>query len=211
MLSLSTLSDQTELFFRAIPSEQKDEFDSSAEGVIQLGISTGNYLTQFCSLSTRRIIGYDYSQVAINHISEKGVTSRLVNLNETDINNDKRLGYHDLLEADLYVSRAVLIIRTLEYLNPEAVKLLIFSLLDFSKPGTKFYLEIFTANSKDAAKQSSMREFHHNLQPGYIPSFFAPRTDIKFLSHTVDKNEEKDKCSGDDTTVERVILEKSFF
>lgn len=198
------VANQTELFFKAIPTEENNEFHAATTGVIQLGISTANYLTRYCSLSTRCIFGYDYSPVAIDHVSKKGVSGRLVNLNRINRNNDKQLDYHDVLKADLAASRAVLIIRTLEYLNPEAVKLLIFTLLDLSKPDTKFYLEIFTVNCKDTVKESSMREFHHNLEPGYIPSFFAPRTDIKFLSHSVSNDEH----SEDDAIVERVILQK---
>lgn len=204
------VANQTALFFEAIPSTLKDEFISSSEkNIVQMGVSTGTYLGECFFPGKRKVIGYDYADSAISYINKTGeIDGRQVDLNSTKLNereNTLSLTYQHLLENDLSQPSDVLMIRILEYLNPEAVVLLIHSMLTLAKSGTNFYFEIFNAN--DDEKNSQLR-FGRYIQPGYVPSFFGPRTDFSFRLHTVNKDEENDKCSGNGTLVERFIVNK---
>lgn len=204
----SNITDQTKEFFNAIASTKKDVFLSSTKRVVQFGVSTGDYLKTLHSPS-RSLIGYDYSKTAIKYINEAGIEGRLVDLNEiAESTTPKRLAYQPLLEKDLSISSELLIIRLVEYLNPEALKLFIFSILNLAKSDSKFYFEIFSTEQKDQIVPSTNLVHRHNLKTGYIPSFFAPRVDMEFVSYKISHNEENDKCSGADTTVERLILRK---
>lgn len=200
------INDQTTEFFKAILPAQKEAFHTSSKRIIQFGISTGHYVKALCSPS-RSVAGYDYSETAINHINDVGMTGRLVDLNQIHPDNNKRLAYQPLLETDLSVSVDILMVRILEYLNPETVMLLIFSLLDLARIDSTFYFEILSYKKESIHYSSRPIHFYH-LQSGYVASFFAPRTDIEFVSHRMGYNEKNDICSGEDSAVERLIVKK---
>lgn len=190
----------TSKFFYSIPADLKETFESSTKQIIQFGISTGDYLKELCKKTERSIIGYDISPVAIKHFARTKITGREVDLNETKVDDKSCLAYQDLLAEDLAVSTQILIIRTLEYLNPEAMKLFIFSLINLAKPGSQFYLEIFSGGGGDLIDNAG---FTYCYQPeaGYCASFFGPRTDIRFDYH-------KKLISKEGELVERLIVSK---
>jgi hypothetical protein len=199
-----TLHDQTTLFFKAIQPNEKETFDSSTKTIIQFGISIGRYVTPLCKPS-RPVIGYDHSNLAISTIEQKGIIGREINLNE--IVNGGELSYYDLLAKDFSIPVDILVIRTLEALDPEAITLLMLAIIDLMKPSSKFYLEILSGKDVVIADKKTGITYNRNIQPGYAPSFFAPRTDIEFISHTISQNETPDQGSGE-TTVERFIAMK---
>ncbi|MBX3709582.1 MAG: hypothetical protein KIT56_05940 [Gammaproteobacteria bacterium] len=205
-------TDMTSNFFNAIPVRQKQQFNSSTKRILQLGVSLGEYHhNQYYSSSTRSIIGYDCSQTAIDHVTQKGILGRLVNLDEIVEDGKKHLAYQALLEADLSVPAEILIIRTLEYLSPEAAVLLIISILNLAKPNTEYYFETY---SEDKSPEPDIGIiFQRRLQPGYIASFFGPRTDIQFLSYTITHNEEQKEddahsANSNNTITERLVVKK---
>jgi hypothetical protein len=178
--------DQTSEFFKSIDSHlyppQFLDHDKETEtnikshsykNIIQLGISDAAYLTKL-NLSSI-IIGYDFSTKAVEHNKKKGVLTRHVDLNSIEISNNT-LAYADLLQSDLDSSNVVLMVRILEYLEAEALQLLIFFLINYSKPGTSFFIEIFSKDDEE-------NFIHNNLKVGYVASFFAPRTDMEFNYH----------------------------
>lgn len=198
---------QTSQLFRAVSSSYQSDFLSSTKRIIQLGISTGDFLQEIASdNSTRKIIGYDISSTAIDYITSKGLQGRLVDLNE--INTTKKcLAYQSALENDLSLSADILAVRILEYLDPGALILLLFALINLSKPNTMFYFDIFSAKFDDLTQFQFTNNYQY-LKENYVASFFAPRTDMQFVYHTINKNEENDKCNQCDTTTERLILKK---
>jgi hypothetical protein len=168
--SIARVPDQTTDFFAHISKKFKKELKASTNNIIQFGISLGRFFEK-SKLLSRNIIGYDYSPIAINHITSKKIQGRLVNLNEID-NQTNELACHKLLTTDLATAAEILIIRTLECLTPEAVVLLIQTILDLAKVGSTIYIETWQGEKETITGRS--------IPERYIASFFAPRTDIDF-------------------------------
>ncbi len=210
------LQNQTGAFFQTIPLQLRFEFTCSTRQIIHFGISTGAYHTDQQKRNEanglpydKKIIGYDLSENAINHITSKGMQGRVVDLNQIDDSDKNKLSYHDILSNDLSSVSDILVIRTLECLNPKALQLFLFSLIALAKPGSKIYLEIFGSDNKDAVIPRTHISFNYFVKPRLVTSFFAPRTDMKFIHSTIVENGINDRSSGFDyTVVERLIVEK---
>lgn len=151
---------------------------SSNDPIIQFGISVGSYLMSNKFSEKRSIIGYDNSPTAIEHLRNNSIHARDIDLNALDENNE--LAYKSVLKNDLSISSQLLFIRVLEYLNPEAVKLLMLTIIDEAQKGTSLFVEIFNPN-KSVFEESSI-DFFTPIPLGYVPSFFAPRTDMDIIS-----------------------------
>jgi hypothetical protein len=185
-LSGFPLDDQTALFFLAIGSKHANEFQSSTNQIIQLGISNGSFVTAAAKKSKRKVIGYDYSPVALSALApHENVETRMINLNAT--NSKKDLAYQAQLEKDFSAVSDVLLIRILEYLNPEAVQLLLFSIIKFARPGSRFYIEILSPLD-NAPDPTSDMTVSYPLKPGMISSLFAERKDFEIETLTNRKN-----------------------
>jgi hypothetical protein len=202
-ITADPLNDQTINFFAAIPAAQTSQFNTSTKRILQLGISLGNYYLKK-KLQARDIVGYDYSPAAIDYVNAHRMKGRLTDLDSIDPES-KKLAYVDLLEADLSVAAEILIIRTFECLKPEVVMLLIFNIIEFSKAGTKIYIE----NSHPEKDAGAAVITHRDIPLNYIPSFFAPRTDFEFQLCKVTYNEPSDTATPDEkSSVERFIVKK---
>ena len=194
--------DVTHNFFAAIPTSLRLGFHNSTLNIIQFGISTGQHLTAKFK-NPEKIIGYDYSPIAIAHIASKGIQSRLTDLNK--INEANNLAYQHSLEMDLSTAAEILIIRTLECLTPQAADLLIHALINLCKPDSRIYIETHQEHSKPVMTIEPGR----NIPTGYIPSFFAARTDFEFKLHKITHNERADRGEpGELSTVERLVVRK---
>ncbi len=203
--SHSHKKDQTKSFFDHIPIQHQQKFNSSSKRVIQIGIGTGAYIGNNCS--SKSVIGYDFSKTAIASIEEKGYIGRLLDLGELHPKNKRQLAYHDLLRKDLAVPAEIVMIRVLEYLNPEAVKLLILSMIDLAKPDSKFYFDIWNGHKRN--KTDLLGNLcYFPIEHGYIPSFFAARTDVEFLSYGLCDLANNENVEQDEKCVERLIVRK---
>jgi hypothetical protein len=204
-------ADQTSEFFKSIDAHlypaqflnndnetETNIKSNSYKKIIQLGISNAYFMRKFFPNISPIIIGYDFSNIAVELNGSKGILTRNVDLNDIEI-SDNTLGYADLLKSDLDSSNVVLMLRILEYLEAEALQLLIFFLINYSKSGTSFFIEIF---SKDE-EEKSQNLIHNNLKFGYVASFFAPRTDMEFNYH------KKIFDSCDKGNIERLIINKT--
>jgi hypothetical protein len=199
------LNDQTHNFFAVIPAPLRLRFHSSLNEnkIIQFGISTGEYFVS-TSMALSKIIGYDYSPTAISHITRKGMQGRLTDLNKMD-DESKKLACQTLIETDLSGAAEILIIRTLECLTLQAADLLLDALINFTKPGTRLYIENWQGQNDPTSPIKTAR----NIPTGYVPSFFAARTDFEFQYNKVTQDEKADTRAPDDhTTVERLVVRK---
>jgi hypothetical protein len=204
LTNMPKLDDQTSLFFEAIGKEYTEEFPSSTSSqVIQFGIGIGDYWGEIIKKHQLKVIGYDYSPVSIEAATAKGIQMRLVNLNATI---DSNLLYLADLERDLSIPSDILFIRVLEYLKPEAVKLLIISVMTMAQPGSKFYFEIFSPD-KMIGDPSGSITVSYPIKEGTVPSFFNGKNNFKVttLSNQRNLNDKGDQ------PVERLVIEKISF
>lgn len=189
------LDDQTGLFFSQ-SALATQELNSSFNRVVHLGAGIGSFLQPMAG--TRDVIGYDCSLAAVTQINQLGMRGRKVDLNNFD-------SYKVQLEQDLLIPTDILMIRILEYLHPEVVVLLLTLLIEQAEPGSVFYIE--TAWSMASRELETIGHMYKVVQ-GCIPSFFAARTDMTFLSW----EKRKDIVEGDMVMdVERVIVKKNPF
>jgi hypothetical protein len=199
---LARITNHTELFFNEIDKTLENKFKSSTNQIIQFGVCNGEYVKNIASTKNRKIIGYDYSSNALVQLkNKKNIETRLVNLNAIDENN--KLYYQKELEDDFSEISDVLLIRILEYLKPEAAKLLMISIMDLAKPGSFFYLEISSPPS-DKADSSGMITMLHSLKRGTISSLFTHRNDIRIKSLDTTKADVEEG-----NTLERLIIKKT--
>lgn len=200
LMGMAISDSQTELFFKAISDKHVKEFKSSTSQIIQFGISTGDVITRIAKEKHRKVIGYDYSQVALASLKEeKEVETRLVNLNAVEKNE---LLYQEQLQIDFERISDVLFIRVLEYLNPEAAKLVIISTMNLAKPGSRFYFEV-DSPPRDKITPAGITVVYA-LKPGTISSIFAKRGDLQ-IEVLTDKKNENDKGTN---TIERLLIKK---
>lgn len=198
------LDNQTQLFFESIGNTQKEAFLCSASQIIQFGIGNGEYATNIAKQHNRKIIGYDFAPVANTVASANGAEMRLVNLNATNANNN--LGYQTQLENDFSDVSDVLLIRILEYLNPEAVQLLMISIMNSAKPGSRFYVEILSSQA-DITGPSGQITVSYSLKPGTVATFFNAKNNFKITNLDNVKNPN----DRGEETLERLLIEKISF
>jgi hypothetical protein len=133
--------------------------------ILQFGCSKGYFLGEYKAKGWR-VKGYDYSLAAGGCLSLAEIPYRHFNLNTIYKNEDAEVKDQGAeLKSDIASHQNIIAIRIFEYLNPDALKLLLFSIIDHSKPETRF---IFAS---------------HSIKPGYVPSFFGGRTDFETLFH----------------------------
>lgn len=162
-------------------------------------MSSAEFVVKATAGKNRECIGYDYSENAVSIAANNGVNARLIDL--CSINNGQ-LAYQDMIELDLSVATNIIAIRVLEYLNPQAVILLIFSLMNAAKPGSTLYFETCLINHSPLSK-----EVCHDIENNYVASFFAPRTDKQFRHHSINV-ESIDDLGGMEGTNNRLIVSK---
>ncbi|PJE13410.1 MULTISPECIES: hypothetical protein [Legionella] len=104
--------------------------------ILQFGSSVGRFLTPFVELGWK-ITAYDFSPQAQEALIQNGVNARLVNLNSRD---KEGLTYSSTLKADVSEPVNILLIRILPYLEPEALNLLLLSLITEAAPGSTFFI-----------------------------------------------------------------------
>ncbi|MDF1683017.1 MAG: hypothetical protein P1U36_00005 [Legionellaceae bacterium] len=193
--SVNPSLDNTALFFDQIPHAAREKF-SSYETIVQLGIGLGRYYIDQNLTETKNIIGYDYSMIAANFIQKEGMRARLLDLNKINLD---QLDYLPQLEEDLSEPCAVVIIRTLEYLDNSAITLLMFALMNKMKPGSAFYFETLHTGEVEPER--------NDLPVHYIHSFFGARTDMATCYHD-DTIQPEDAYSGPEAQTERLVVYK---
>jgi len=168
--------------------------------VIQFGMNEGYY---FCkNLLDYQVTGYDF--IAPKQPQPKNVVRRLVDLNKTmtetilvDGNKTQKniikLAYEAQLKTDLANPSHILVIHLLEYLEVPMQCLLLFKLIDIAKPGSIFYIQTHSYYDPEDLPTKRIYEETSKLigtsPANFYASFFAPRTDIFFISHKHDANE----------------------
>lgn len=195
-------NDLTKEFYNSIPSGHSARFQSSARRILQLGVSLGQYVSQF-SGGSREVVGYDISDIAINEAQRSGITARKINLDELkDDNGVKVLAYQSQLAEDLSTPTDLLAICFLEYLKPETLMVLLQSIIDLMKPESQCYFNIGIYTDSTSGRDFLKNHFFYPVQAGYVPSFFAPRTDVQIDYHDL-------KSDDDDIfRFERFIVQK---
>ena len=199
-------STHTERYFKKIPAELQTTFSSSTNQIIQLGCNSGAYLRQLNL--TRRVIGYDYSKRSLDFFSAERAlfSSREIDLEQIE---DGNLSYAAILQRDLLIVSDILIVRTLEYLDPKAVELLLFSLILHLKPGSRIDIEIFNAKGDAHDHLTTIGFCGASTPQNYIATFFSSRTDFVTLYHSYVHNEVEDQSPNiSESTVERLIYRK---
>jgi hypothetical protein len=200
------IPNQTFLFFERLPSCFKSGFYVSSLPIIQFGIAKALYVQKFSD--SRKIIGYDFSDVAIQALNTSNkISARKIDLNQIN-HTDNSLAYLDLLKIDFSNPADVLLIRILEYMEPEAVKLLMISLCNLAQAGTRFYFEIFNSEHSGTELKPGFI-FDYNVSIGWISSFFNPWPDFTTTYYNVSYNEEQYKNTGEKTSIEKMIVEKT--
>ena len=200
-LNGAQILDQTALFFDRTP-EIKEHFEASSNRrIVQFGAGVGTFISTL--VTTKHVVGYDYTAPSLDSLTASGILARNVDLNEAT--NTSELVYQDRLTEDLTIPSDLLIIRTFEYITPAAGILFLFSLIKEAKPGTSFYIEI--ANSSDADESEPLVSTGHValVRPRFIASFFAPRTDFKFIHHHLLP---KTREAGVEMDVEQLAVQK---
>lgn len=203
---------QTGKYFNRIPRPLGDDFNRSPRQIIQIGCSSGLYLQELSSKNPeiglgrhRSVIGYDYSKAGLQLLSTNGFTAREVDL--SSITPDGELAYQDALATDLSVASDILMIRVLEYLDPKAVVLMLFFIIQHLKPGSRVDIELYDSVNGEDLRQAGVV---HAIPVRYVASFFAPRTDMETVYHSVTANEPEDGPFQGGNTVERLIVQKRF-
>ena len=194
------LTDQTEQFFAEISPANLKLFQESNNQVIHFGCGLGSYVS---TLPHRRTIGYEYSPSAIQYLQEHNSINTIRNV-DLDAITDGTLSYQSYITTDLNHPADILMVRLLEYLSDDALLLLLSALIQQAQPNTTFYIEVSKAiDTDDKLEQLG---FIRDLEKGYVASFFAPRTDMEFISHTqVLRNE---TSSNQLMSVERLLVAK---
>lgn len=161
--------DQTTRFFaKPIPRET---LLGSTKKIVQLGVASGLYL-KGDEFNTRTRVGYDYSDASAALATFQ---HRLIDFEDT---TDDTLNYQDKIDTDLSEPCDILIIRLLEYLDPNAATLLLASLIKTAQPGTTFYI--------DFNKAAQQHPFAPNDWPiGTISHFFQPTENFETKMYAV--------------------------
>jgi hypothetical protein len=146
--------------------------------MLQLGASNGKFLADYNEKGWN-VLGYDFSQPAINYMIGRGVGAKKIDLNAIDESGE--LNYKTTLSADISSPVNILIIRTLQHLDINALNLLLFAMIDNAAPGSVFFI----ADCVDQYNPATMMTAAATTKTrGYKASFFGARTDMEFLKFT---------------------------
>ena len=129
--------------------------NSSCKKMLQLGAADGRFIAEY-KKSDWSIIGYDYSAIAVKELTKKNIESRLVDLNSID-SETNNLCYATVLHKDISNPTNILLIRVLQYLDPNALNLLLFNLISHAAPGSVFFIAGNTNNHKSLSYQVQVR------------------------------------------------------
>lgn len=139
---------------------------------MQLGAEYGLFLLKTIKEKQCHVKGYEYNKTAIMSLKRNDVPYREIDLDS--LKNDELL-YINELKEDLKEPSNIIAIRILEYLDTNALSLLLFNMINFSKAGSTFFLTNAFNDKHDSC--------FGLLPKNYIASFFSPRTDIQILYH----------------------------
>jgi hypothetical protein len=201
----------TDNFITKLPKYLSAELDSSYSLVIQFGVATGTGIRKALTAKDRGIIGYDYSDSAMQGLKKNNIQSRKIDLNEIDPKSNS-LAYFNQLKQDLQTPAHIFLIRILEYIRPEAMALLLLALRDQSQPGTRFYFENHYREKSGKIIPEAGIIFDYPVPYQLISSFFSPWPDFKnlHLQTLVGKeNEAKDRYPTENSWTERFVIEKT--
>ena len=195
------IDDQTKLFLKQIPDTISKEFEDSTDQVIHFGCGISSYISSLVTPKT--FIGYDYSATAIQsfHNPAQNRFGRAYDLNQVQ---GSVLACHERIETDLKHPSNILMVRIIEYLDPNALILLLMHLIQHSKAGSTFYIEVAIPCNQQTKEQLTEIGHLHDTPKGYVASFFAPRIDMNFITHTQETKNEH----GSIMDVERLIARK---
>lgn len=175
--------------------------NTSCADIVQFGQSFGALIEEYKNQHWN-VVGYDFSETAFNNLQAKGVPVRLVDLNSIDDNH--HLTYEQQLLADTSKITNLLLIRILEYLEPEATMLLLFAIMDHAKKGSVFFIATKTVDFDEKTQKQMSNEhrffcFEQELamkrealihsEKGkalfrhLVPTFFMTRTDMVVERH----------------------------
>lgn len=167
----STKEDSVESYSKTFFQEQNlSKYLNPSKAIVQLGAANGVFLEDY-KKSGWSVIGYDYSQAAITKLKNKGIETRMVDLNLID---DQQL---EQLACDIVNPTNILLIRVLQYLELPALNFLLWYLIDKSAPGSVFFI---AGNSNSEEKKNFELPITTRLA-NYKASFFGGRTDMEFL------------------------------
>ncbi|HSW69120.1 MAG TPA: hypothetical protein VLI69_03025 [Gammaproteobacteria bacterium] len=146
--------------------------------MLQLGSSTGKFLKKFKDRGWNTA-AYDFSEQAVKQLQKKGITTRKVDLNET--NASGALAYENLLAEDVRYPSNIVMVRILEYLTRSAHDCLIFLLMEKAAPGTIFIIagQVCGSSAEEAREGSKTSEVASRLHPNFRTTFFAARQDMQ--------------------------------
>lgn len=142
------------------------------KNILQLGANTGEFLKEL-NVAGWETMGWDFSPTAIKLLKNNKIKCREIDLNAVE---HSKLLYENELKNDLKENSHLFSFRVLEYLKPEALKLLLLHLINHSKKGCIFF---FAYNTKLKEPETDLT--YHYIPSNYIPSFFGARTDMEFL------------------------------
>jgi hypothetical protein len=159
-----------------------DFLNIECKRILQLGASDGKFIADYKqSHNDWTFVGYDYSKNAVDALLKKGIEAREVDLDAIDKSKDEpRLSYGEQIREDIINPVNIFMIRVLQHLEPSSVILLLFHLIDCAAPGSVFFI----ANNVDdeEEKKDDLEKKEMTVRtPGYVASFFLPRTDMQVL------------------------------
>lgn len=163
-----------------------DYINPGLKSILQLGVSAAKFIREKPKHWNR--IGYDYIEPNKNDF-----LFRLLDLNSIDESGaESALAYAAQLQKDLRQPTNIFVIRILEYLTPEASKLLVFALMDYAQPGTRFILvgRALKEQPDNEATHQEAGKPDQRAAKHYTATFFATRTDMKLLLHLQAKADE---------------------
>jgi len=165
--------------------------------ILQLGASSGLFLDKY-KKEGWDVMGYDYTQSSIEYMQSRDIPCKLIDLNSI---TGSQLSYKAELNTDLTEPTNIFAIRILQYLDPSALTLLIFDLMNLAPNHSTFFII------------NSIKKYQNNpnCQPNYIASFFAPRTDFSFLKNKMTHDnviENPDLDSTEDNQIDQILVVK---
>lgn len=179
----------------------KSHLLSNNDLVIQFGIGIGE-----CFDSHRNVIGYEYSQPAIEYLNKNKpfIKTRFQDLNA--LNKEKtKLQYDAQLKKDLKVKANIFLINILEFLTDDAIRLLMLAIIDYAQTGSVCVLK-FWSLSKDNNNGHDLRQQNNSrdLNPRYFLDLFTThKNKIEYLDGETSK---KLRNKNDEQIIENVSV-----
>lgn len=163
--------------------------NTSCQKFFQLGVASGKFIEDYQIKAEWDVSGYDYSATAIEYLKKHNISAKQIDLNAIDQNATSLL-YQQELSQDLATPINFLAVRILQYLEPKALSLLLFTVMNTIKPDSVLFLvtTVLPKNEDDVIKENRKQSITNSegnvKERGFIFSFFAPRTDFAVLFRT---------------------------